>query len=118
MIPAPTPALTQLPAYVFAALDELKAAARARGRAYVDLGIGSPDQPTPPGVVAALRAYTGRLVGAGIPGDLLYADGEVRRWTDAAGAEYREIPSVTGHDAFLIEHARVSALVAEMLAEG
>ena len=55
MIPAPTPALTQLPAYVFAALDELKAAARARGRAYVDLGIGSPDQPTPAGVVAALQ---------------------------------------------------------------
>lgn len=55
MIPAPTPALTQLPAYVFAALDELKAAARARGRAYVDLGIGSPDQPTPPAVIAALQ---------------------------------------------------------------
>jgi LL-diaminopimelate aminotransferase len=45
---APTPALTQLPAYVFAALDELKAAARARGHAFTDLGIGSPDQPTPP----------------------------------------------------------------------
>jgi LL-diaminopimelate aminotransferase len=55
MLPAPTPALTQLPAYVFAALDELKAAARARGHAFTDLGIGSPDQPTPPAVVEVLQ---------------------------------------------------------------
>jgi LL-diaminopimelate aminotransferase len=59
MLPAPTPALTQLPAYVFAALDELKAAARARGHSYTDLGIGSPDQPTPAAVIAALQAAAG-----------------------------------------------------------
>lgn len=55
MLPAPNPNLAQLPAYVFAALDELKADARRRGRSFVDLGIGSPDLPTPPAVVEAAR---------------------------------------------------------------
>jgi LL-diaminopimelate aminotransferase len=49
-----TEALRRLPPYVFAELDRLKAAARARGATLVDLGIGSPDLPMAPGVVAAL----------------------------------------------------------------
>jgi LL-diaminopimelate aminotransferase len=48
--------LTALPTYVFAWLDELKAAARARGAQLIDLGIGNPDQPTPPAVVEAIAA--------------------------------------------------------------
>lgn len=48
---APTTRLTSLPTYVFAWLDELKAEARARGARLIDLGIGNPDQPTPPAVV-------------------------------------------------------------------
>jgi LL-diaminopimelate aminotransferase len=39
--------LSGLAPYVFAWLDELKAGARARGADLIDLGIGSPDQPTP-----------------------------------------------------------------------
>lgn len=59
MRPSPIATLGQLPPYVFAALDELKGEARERGHEFVDLGIGSPDQPTPPAVVAALhRAST------------------------------------------------------------
>ena len=55
---APSHRLTALPTYVFAWLDELKDAARARGAALIDLGIGNPDQPTPPGVVDAItHAY-------------------------------------------------------------
>jgi LL-diaminopimelate aminotransferase len=54
-----TPALAGLPAYVFAALDQLKQEARSRGRAFTDLGIGSPDRPMPAGVVEALRAAAG-----------------------------------------------------------
>ena len=65
---------------------------------------------------AALRRYGGRLVGVGTPGDLLYSDGDVRRWVDAAGASYRELRSTTGHDAFLTEHAQVSAIVRSLLA--
>jgi LL-diaminopimelate aminotransferase len=51
-----TPALRNLPPYVFAELDRLKADARARGATLVDLGIGSPDLPMAPGIVAALSA--------------------------------------------------------------
>jgi homoserine O-acetyltransferase len=68
------------------------------------------------GVAAALRPFAGRLVGVGIPGDLLYTDADVRRWTDAAGAEYREIRSTRGHDAFLLEPEQVGRILAEVLA--
>src|SRR3982751_6947185 len=55
---APSRRLTALPTYVFAWLDELKAEARARGVNLLDLGIGNPDQPTPPGIVDAIaHAY-------------------------------------------------------------
>lgn len=57
--PHVTPALAGLPPYVFAALEGLKHAARARGHAYLDLGIGSPDRPMPEGVVEALREAAG-----------------------------------------------------------
>ena len=46
--------LRRLPPYVFAELDRLKAAARAKGRTLVDLGIGSPDLPMAAGVIDAL----------------------------------------------------------------
>jgi homoserine O-acetyltransferase len=67
------------------------------------------------GIVPALRAFRGRLVGVGIPGDLLYTDRDVRTWTQAVGAEYREIHSLHGHDAFLLEPAQVAAIVREAL---
>jgi homoserine O-acetyltransferase/O-succinyltransferase len=67
------------------------------------------------GVAAALGRIRGHLVGVGIPGDLLYGADEVRAWTGAAGAEYREIRSITGHDAFLLESAQVSEILGEAL---
>lgn len=70
------------------------------------------------GVGAALRPFCGLLVGVGIPGDLLYPPEEVRRWTRAAGAGYRELFSQSGHDGFLLETAAVGALLAEALAPG
>jgi LL-diaminopimelate aminotransferase len=51
-----TATLRSLPPYVFAELDRLKAAARARGSTLVDLGIGSPDLPMASGIVDALSA--------------------------------------------------------------
>lgn len=54
--PVPSTRLTGLPAYVFAWLDELKSDARARGGDLIDLGMGNPDQPTPPEIVAAISA--------------------------------------------------------------
>jgi homoserine O-acetyltransferase len=67
------------------------------------------------GIGAALRRIRGHVVGVGIPGDLLYAADEVRAWTEAAGAEYREIRSITGHDAFLLELDQVSAILEDAL---
>lgn len=52
--PPQTDALRKLPPYVFAELDRLKQAARARGHTFVDLGIGSPDLPIAPGIIDAL----------------------------------------------------------------
>lgn len=70
------------------------------------------------GVAAALGAIRGLVVGVGIPGDLLYSADEVRAWTESAGAEYREIRSVTGHDAFLLEPEQVCAILEEALRAG
>jgi LL-diaminopimelate aminotransferase len=52
----PTHRLTDLPTYVFAWLDELKSAARARGADLIDLGMGNPDQPTPAPIIEAIAA--------------------------------------------------------------
>ncbi len=48
--------LRRLPPYLFKAIDEAREAARARGVDIIDLGVGDPDLPTAPGIVAALKA--------------------------------------------------------------
>lgn len=67
------------------------------------------------GVGKALRAFRGRLVGVGIPGDVLYPPEEVKRWATPAKAEYREVGSAHGHDGFLIEEQAVGELLASLL---
>lgn len=47
--------LTQLPPYLFAEIDKMKAEAKARGVDIINLGIGDPDQPTPPHIIRALN---------------------------------------------------------------
>jgi len=54
--PTQTDTLRNLPPYVFAELDRLKAEARARGATLVDLGIGSPNLPVAPGIIRAMAA--------------------------------------------------------------
>jgi alanine-synthesizing transaminase len=46
--------IKRLPPYVFAEVNRLKAAARARGADIVDLGMGNPDMPTPQHIVDKL----------------------------------------------------------------
>ncbi len=65
--------IQRLPPYVFNIVNELKAAARARGEDIIDFGMGNPDQPTPRHIVdklveAAQREDTHRYsVSRGIP---------------------------------------------------
>jgi len=67
------PRIQRLPPYVFNIVNELKAAARARGEDIIDFGMGNPDQPTPQHIVdklveVALRRDTHRYsVSRGIP---------------------------------------------------
>lgn len=68
------------------------------------------------GVASALGAISGHVLAVGIPGDLLYSAEEVHRWSLLAGAEYREIISEHGHDAFLIELDQVGRILADALA--
>ncbi len=44
--------ITRLPPYVFNGVNALKIAARRRGEDIIDFGMGNPDQPTPPHIVA------------------------------------------------------------------
>ena len=65
----------------------------------------------------------GRIVGVGVDSDILYYPAEVCRWVEAyraagARAEYREIHSLYGHDAFLIEWDQVGAILREALKTG
>lgn len=46
--------IRRLPPYVFAEVNQLKAAARASGSDIIDLGMGNPDSPTPPHIVQKL----------------------------------------------------------------
>ena len=48
------PRIKRLPPYVFNIVNELKAAARARGEDIIDFGMGNPDQPTPQHIVDKL----------------------------------------------------------------
>ncbi len=64
----------RLPPYVFAEVNRLKAAARARGADIIDLGMGNPDMPTPQHIVDKLVETVGKprtnrySASKGIPG--------------------------------------------------
>lgn len=59
--------LKNLPTYVFAWLDDLKARARARGAELIDLGMGNPDQPTPEPVIQAIQQAYAEVGNHGYP---------------------------------------------------
>ena len=66
--------IRRLPPYVFAEVNAMKAAARARGEDVVDLGMGNPDGAPPPHVVAKLAEVAAKptahrySASRGIPG--------------------------------------------------
>jgi len=52
--------IKRLPPYVFNIVNNLKAAARARGEDIIDFGMGNPDQPTPQHIVDKLTEVANR----------------------------------------------------------
>ena len=63
------------------------------------------------------------LTGVGITGDILYGPVQVRALlADATAAEvqntYREVTTIKGHDAFLIEWDQLAAILSDALADG
>lgn len=66
--------IRRLPPYLFAEVNEMKAAARARGEDIIDLGMGNPDLPTPQHIVEKLKETAdnkrahGYSTSRGIPG--------------------------------------------------
>lgn len=60
MSPVGAARLHRLPPYLFAAIEQKIADKRAAGVDVISLGIGDPDLPTDPAVVAAIREHAGR----------------------------------------------------------
>ena len=74
-------------------------------------------------ILAALFPRTGRATGVGITGDILYGPAQVHALlADAAAAgvlgAYREVTTIKGHDAFLIEWDQLSVILADALEDG
>jgi len=55
------PRITRLPPYVFNAIGELCLKARRAGEDIIDFGMGNPDEPTPPHIVAKLIEATAKV---------------------------------------------------------
>ncbi|MEO6578460.1 MAG: alpha/beta fold hydrolase [Candidatus Limnocylindria bacterium] len=76
------------------------------------------------GVTAAfgvLAAHGVAVIGVGIEGDILFGPRQIRALVDAAraagaDAEYRELASDKGHDAFLVEWDQLAAILGDSLA--
>jgi LL-diaminopimelate aminotransferase len=47
--------IKNLPPYLFAKIDQMKAEMQQKGKDIIDLGIGDPDLPTPPHIITALQ---------------------------------------------------------------
>ena len=96
-----------------------KLIARFDARSYVTLTevMDRHDVGSIAGAAEATARRVDEVIGVGVDTDILYLPGEVRAWVDAyrehgANASYREITSICGHDAFLIELDQVSRILA------
>lgn len=70
--------------------------------------------------LAPLGAAGVRLLGLGIQDDILYGPGQVKRLVEASAAagvraEYRQLRSTKGHDAFLVEWPQMTAIIRDLL---
>jgi homoserine O-acetyltransferase len=98
-------------------VDTYRILVRAMDRHDIGAGRGGAEE--------ALRSLAGHgvvLTGVGISSDLLYGPSQVRSLVAAATAagveaQYRELESAKGHDAFLTEWAALGVILQEALAE-
>lgn len=94
--------IRRLPPYVFAEVNQAKAKSRAAGDDIIDLGMGNPDSPTPPHIVAKLveavqDPRTHRYsVSKGIPGLRRALAGYYRRRFDVALDPETEVIATLG----------------------
>jgi len=94
--------IRRLPPYVFAEVNQAKARARSAGEDIIDLGMGNPDSPTPPHIVAKLieavqDPRTHRYsVSRGIPGLRRALAGYYRRRFDVALDPETEVIATLG----------------------
>ena len=94
--------IRRLPPYVFAEVNQAKARSRADGEDIIDLGMGNPDSPTPPHIVAKLveavqDPRTHRYsVSKGIPGLRRALAGYYRRRFDVALDPETEVIATLG----------------------
>ena len=82
-----------------------------------DIGVG---RGTAAEALAPLGAAGVRMIGLGIDGDILYGPDQVRRLVGAAQAagleaEYRQLRSTKGHDAFLVEWPQLTEVIRDLL---
>lgn len=94
--------IRRLPPYVFAEVNQAKARARSGGEDIIDLGMGNPDSPTPPHIVAKLveavqDPRTHRYsISKGIPGLRRALAGYYRRRFDIALDPETEVIATLG----------------------
>jgi LL-diaminopimelate aminotransferase len=94
--------IQRLPPYLFAEIDRLKREVAARGIDLVNLGIGDPDSPTPPHIVARLREAAGNPANhrypdyEGLPSFRQAAADWMRRRYDVALDPATEVVSLIG----------------------
>src|ERR1700755_2064343 len=94
--------IRRLPPYVFAEVNTAKARARGAGEDIIDLGMGNPDSPTPPHIVAKLveavqDPRTHRYsVSKGIPGLRRALAGYYQRRFDVALDPETEVVATLG----------------------
>src|ERR1700722_605709 len=94
--------IRRLPPYVFAEVNTAKARARGAGEDIIDLGMGNPDSPTPPHIVAKLvesvqDPRTHRYsVSKGIPGLRRALAGYYRRRFDVGLAAESQVVRTGG----------------------
>ncbi|MBC7840893.1 MAG: alpha/beta fold hydrolase [Gemmatimonadaceae bacterium] len=64
----------------------------------------------------AIAPHADRITAVGVTGDALYSADIVEAWANASGAEFVNVSSIHGHDAFILEREQIRAVIATVFA--